>query len=711
MSQRRDLTSNTYQNPNLSNSLEFDLRSNNPFDHADLVDDDHGTNRIPNQLMESSNDDDRESAANSYSNSTANARGTEADQPNYGKPFNAYSGYYNQYSGTTSHLLSHENSSLDDNTNMASSQLLNSNSANKMQTPSEFDRYPSMAGSRVVSLTSLSSHFFGASKEATGAQSNSNTNGKSSDESLNNKSSLMAPFMGVDFSPFGDYPALSYPLHIDEKEPDDYLHNPDPIADAEYDRNRFLYDLKHMDRRSLWGLIGFIVLFLGALGVFVLFPVFTYTISEKYKPEVYEILTRYQYPILAAIRTDLVDPDTPQDARTKVVSTGDTWNLVFSDEFNAVGRTFYDGDDQFWTAPDIHYAATRDLEWYDPDASLTANGTLNLRMDAYKNHDLYYRSGMVQSWNKLCFTQGLLEFSAQLPNYGNITGLWPGLWSMGNLGRPGYLATTEGVWPYTYESCDVGITANQSSIDGISYLPGQRLNSCTCNGQVHPNPGVGRGAPEIDVLEAEMDTNIKVGVASQSFQVAPYDIWYMPDYNFVAIHNASITTMNTYAGGPFQQAVSAVTTLNTTWYEFGPGARHFQNFAYEYKNSDEDGYITWYVGNNPTMTLHSYALSPNGNIGWRRISKEPMSMIMNLGISNNWAYIDWPSIHFPVTFRIDYVRIYQPADEINLTCDPPGHPTYDYIQQHADIYTDANITMFTDKYPRPKNTLVDGCSL
>jgi beta-glucanase (GH16 family) len=34
---------------------------------------------------------------------------------------------------------------------------------------------------------------------------------------------------------------------------------------------------------------------------------------------------------------------------------------------------------------------------------------------------------------------------------------------MGNLGRPGYGATTEGTWPYTYDSCDVGTLANQTN--------------------------------------------------------------------------------------------------------------------------------------------------------------------------------------------------------------------------------------------------------
>ena len=32
--------------------------------------------------------------------------------------------------------------------------------------------------------------------------------------------------------------------------------------------------------------------------------------------------------------------------------------LVFSDEFNVDGRTFYPGDDPFWEAVDLHYWGT-----------------------------------------------------------------------------------------------------------------------------------------------------------------------------------------------------------------------------------------------------------------------------------------------------------------------------------------------------------------
>jgi hypothetical protein len=56
----------------------------------------------------------------------------------------------------------------------------------------------------------------------------------------------------------------------------------------------------------------------------------------------------------------LIDSDTPQEAYTRVSQTdGKTWELVFSDEFEKDDRTFYPGDDPFFTAVDIHYWPTK----------------------------------------------------------------------------------------------------------------------------------------------------------------------------------------------------------------------------------------------------------------------------------------------------------------------------------------------------------------
>ncbi len=177
-------------------------------------------------------------------------------------------------------------------------------------------------------------------------------------------------------------------------------------------------------------------------------------------------------------------------------------------------------------------------QWYDPDAITTQNGVLTVRFDAHQNHGLSYRSGMLQSWNQMCFKGGRMEASISLPGRGDTIGFWPGFWSMGNLGRPGYASTTDGLWPYSYwDKCDYGITKNQSAPDGLSFLPGMRLPACVCTADSgeHPSMGKSRSAPEIDALEASVGyldppSGAAIGSASQSAQIAPFDIWYQPNY-------------------------------------------------------------------------------------------------------------------------------------------------------------------------------------
>jgi hypothetical protein len=56
----------------------------------------------------------------------------------------------------------------------------------------------------------------------------------------------------------------------------------------------------------------------------------------------------------------LIDVETPQSAYTRTgYYDGQTYHLVFSDEFNTDGRSFYPGDDPYWEAVDLHYWAVR----------------------------------------------------------------------------------------------------------------------------------------------------------------------------------------------------------------------------------------------------------------------------------------------------------------------------------------------------------------
>lgn len=59
---------------------------------------------------------------------------------------------------------------------------------------------------------------------------------------------------------------------------------------------------------------------------------------------------------------NLVDPDTPRESRSWTSHTGERFNLVFSDEFEEEGRTFWPGDDPYFEAVDIWYGATGDYE-------------------------------------------------------------------------------------------------------------------------------------------------------------------------------------------------------------------------------------------------------------------------------------------------------------------------------------------------------------
>jgi beta-glucan synthesis-associated protein KRE6 len=115
----------------------------------------------------------------------------------------------------------------------------------------------------------------------------------------------------------------------------------------------------------------------------------------------------------------MIDPHTPDSAKTRTGFDGEDYELVFSDEFEMDGRTFYPGDDPYWEAVDLWYGSTADLEWYDPAQITTKNGQLVITMDQVAdmtlNHGLPYKSGMLQSWNKFCFSSGYIEVSITLP--------------------------------------------------------------------------------------------------------------------------------------------------------------------------------------------------------------------------------------------------------------------------------------------------------
>lgn len=433
----------------------------------------------------------------------------------------------------------------------------------------------------------------------------------------------------------------------------------------------------------------------------------------------------------------LIDPDTPPNALTRTsAADGASYHLVFSDEFEKEGRTFWPGDDPFWEAMDLYYGATGDYEYYSPEAVNTTGGALTITMTQKITHNLNFQSGMLQSWNKFCFQGGYIEFSMKMPGSPSTSGYWPGLWLMGNLARPGYAGSTDGMWPYSYASCDAGILRNQTWVNGtgpegaihstgtysvggqVSFLSGMRSPSCTCPGEDHPGPNVNvaRSSPELDILEAQIQNHqgVSHGYASQSYQIAPFDLAYewVNTSAAVKIWDDDITQVNSYKGNVYQEAVSSLTQIPDVGYV--DSSDQYVTYGVEYHpdwNEDGSGSITWYVGGKPSWSVNGKAMlaNPPMDIGIRTVSVEPMTIIMNLGMSPTFQRVNFGAggVTFPATMSVDYVRVYQlDGQSDRISCDPPDHPTAKYIQDHMDLYTNPNYTVYPHKWPKNKLT---GC--
>ncbi|KAF8888450.1 beta-glucan synthesis-associated protein KRE6 [Gymnopilus junonius] len=521
------------------------------------------------------------------------------------------------------------------------------------------------------------------------------------------------------------------PIDPSAREPDDYLHNPDPLRDRRVDKGGNIFT-----SRGVANLGCLFIIAAGCLMLFAGYPILSHFMKHNQSTQggfnLGGINATGQVPKFPT-NFAVVDPDTPSDALSRPsFMTGDEWQLVFSDEFNVDGRTFYPGDDPFWEAVDLHYWGTNDLEWYDPSQITTKNGSLQFRIDKVDNpadnHNMTYKSGMVR--NKFCFTGGLIEAAVTLPGSNSVSGLWPAVWTMGNLGRAGFGATLDGMWPYTYDACDVGTLPNQtypgtntpaaafengdpSWNNVLSFLPGQRLSACTCSGESHPGPMrsdgsyVGRSAPEIDIFEALIGPN--GGQVSLSAQWAPYNAgynWQNTSANLI-IYNQT-TGLNGYKGGVYQQTTSGLGPSNPNCYEQSSGG--FATYAFEYQPGFDNAYITWVNDGQKAWTLNVAGMGADRatEISARPVPQEPMYIIANLGFSKNFAEIEFDKLTFPSIMSIDYIRVYQPKSALNIGCDPTDFPTAAYIETYIEAYTNFNVTTWADAgQPWPKNRLAN----
>ncbi|KAG2504183.1 hypothetical protein JM18_009403 [Phytophthora kernoviae] len=241
-----------------------------------------------------------------------------------------------------------------------------------------------------------------------------------------------------------------------------------------------------------------------------------------------------------------VDPATPEDHQIHTSSRGRKWDLVMSDEFNTPNRSFRPGDDHLWTSVEKPDGVNGAMELYSHNMTSTKcddDGTCYFYIKAvdevnvinvynmythppgYTDAYFFYRAAMVQSWNKFCYQGGMLEARVKLPGAvseasGNpdvslgknakVTTTkyyptWPGIWMMGNLGRAIFSASTNRMWPFSYDRCEPDVFNPDN----------QRISACDDNPGYGLNPNQGRGAPEIDILEGS------ASLISSSVQLGP----------------------------------------------------------------------------------------------------------------------------------------------------------------------------------------------
>ncbi|CAN0308956.1 unnamed protein product [Ascophyllum nodosum] len=450
-------------------------------------------------------------------------------------------------------------------------------------------------------------------------------------------------------------------------------------------------------------------------------------------------------------RTGWIDPDTAEENwATTSLYDGSDYELIMSDEFELDGRTFADGHDPMWTSATHSDDAQTSSglgsqHFYNASYGTTSKGAGCMNITTtdektewrgynpftrkYETLSKNFRSSMINSWNKFCFTGesvgGIVEISAKLPGEHNIGGLWPAFWLLGNLGRATYEASTNLIWPWSYNKCDPKLQR------------AQEISACNKVNHFGLHPHQGRGSTEIDILEAQpglsSDPLLNLGkvnnpYVSTTVQLAPgiprhrpangdlltpADNWYknmtigndsILNYHFYGMHvDKTAPEEPVYRGADqayLADAISALTPLKRTHFH------DFHNYKLEWVPGP-GGYLRWYIDNVEVLAVDAKVIEEHGT----QIPDEPSYIILNTAVSSSWGFpvppipCDNPCYDcgddkchcaipqgfckmLPSYFMIDYVRVYQNTsdDRMSVGCDIPSHPSKLWIQAHQYRY-------------------------
>ena len=71
-------------------------------------------------------------------------------------------------------------------------------------------------------------------------------------------------------------------------------------------------------------------------------------------------------------------------------------------------------------------------------------------------------------------------------------------------------------------------------------------------------------------------------------------------------------------------------------------------------------------------------------------------------MSTNFGPVDVEHLKFPTKMKVDWIRVYQPSNKINIGCDPIDFPTQAYINQCVyRIWFSSSLNLKPSDIPRP----------
>lgn len=420
--------------------------------------------------------------------------------------------------------------------------------------------------------------------------------------------------------------------------------------------------------------------------------------------------------------------------------------MVMSDEFNVEGRDFQDGSDPMWTAldrsdDDQTSDGKKSLQYYNSSMITTKSGNLVISTNTedtkwkgwnpfelkYEIMSRHFKSGMLQSWNKFCFTGGIIELDIQFPGRHDVGGLWPAVWLLGNLGRATFESSTNKMWPWSYEKCD------------REKQKGQSLSGCAVTEHYAMKANKGRGATEIDIIEvmAGVDSslplvhnNLSRPYSSMTLQLAPGvpakdnrpPAGTLPEWGFKWYENLTFgesTSINPFFYGTFLAATKKEEPIGRSKDESyqcdAVGAMvqltksHFtkqHTFRLEWQPG-KNGYLHWYMDGKFRYGVEQSGLDFMGT----QIPNEPSYLIMNTAVSTSWGFPNAPTgcdpdydckdpekrcgffpgfcKNLPAEMKIDHIRVFQNKEDpiMTVSCDPKEYPTKRYIAANDYLYS------------------------